>query len=253
VGRIRALALFSLAYAIILELLLVGAVLAWPAFADNLANLRSMANQLPVLGDAFAKIEENGLPGYVIAQHFFKGCNTLGAAAAVLFAAPAVAGEAHRGTLEMWLARPFSRRRILLERYLAGALAVTVPIFVTTLTVPRLAERVDEVLASGPFLWCALHQALFLLAIYSLTFLCSCLGSHPTKISLAVLFVTTFEFAIYMIQDWTHSSLFRMSDIEVLLRVFDDQRLQLSIVGPLLATSALSLVASLVVFQRRNP
>jgi ABC-type transport system involved in multi-copper enzyme maturation permease subunit len=58
---------------------------------------------------------------YVTGQHFFKGCNTLGTAAAVLLAVGAVAGEAHRGTLEIWLARPLSRRRILSERWVQGA------------------------------------------------------------------------------------------------------------------------------------
>ena len=40
-----------------------------------------------------------GVSAYVTAQHFFKGCNTLGAACAILFAFGAIAGEAHRGTL----------------------------------------------------------------------------------------------------------------------------------------------------------
>src|SRR5207244_3420014 len=108
------------------------------------------------------------LMGYVLVQHFFKGCNAIGTAAAVLFAAPAIAGEAQRGTLEILLARPFSRTRILCERYVAGALALTLPIFLTTPTIPFLAARVHEEAELAPYLWCALHQALFLLALYSL-------------------------------------------------------------------------------------
>jgi len=253
VNHTGGLLLFSLAYLVILEVMLAAALLAWPAFAENIATLRNMAAPIPVLGDVFDSVEETGVLGYTLAQHFFKGCNTLGTAAAVLFAAPAVAGEAHRGTLELWLARPFSRTRLLLERYGAGALALIAPVFLSTLTIPYLAERVDELEPYAPYLLCAVHQSVFLLAIYSLTFLCSALGSNPTKISLAILFVTTFEFAIYMIKVWTHWSLFRLSDLQTMIAIADDRRLDWSLAAWLLGASALFLAASLVVFRRRNP
>jgi ABC-type transport system involved in multi-copper enzyme maturation permease subunit len=250
--RPRGLLLFAAAYFVILELLLVAAALAWPAFLENIGALRSMAAPIPVLGAAMDQIQERGFPAYLLAQHFFKGCNTLGAAAAVLFAAPAVAGEAHRGTLELWLARPLSRRRILLERWGAGALALCVPIFLTTLTIPILAERIDEWDPLGPYLECALHQSLFLLAIYAVAFLWSTLGSHPGAIALWMLFVTTFEFAIYMIKVWTHWSLFRLCDIQTLLDVID-HGLDVPLVGGLVLASAACLGASLFAFERRTP
>ena len=250
--RPRSLALFGLAYFVTLELLLVAAVLAWPAFLENIGALRSMAAPIPVLGQAMDQIQERGFPAYLLAQHFFKGCNTLGVAAAVLFAAPAVAGEAHRGTLEVWLARPLSRRRILLERYAAGALALCVPLLLSTASVPLLAHRVDEWDPVGPYLLCALHQSLFLLAMYSVAFLWSTLGSHPGTIALSLLFVTTFEFAIYMIKVWTHWSLFRLCDIQTLLDVLD-HGLDVPLVGGLALVSGALLVASLVAFERRTP
>ena len=98
--RISGLAWFSLAYAVLLEAMLAAAVLFWPDFAKQLASLRSMFAAIPVAGEYMDKIQENGLLGYILVQHFFKGCNAIGTAAAVLFAAPAIAGEAQRGTLE---------------------------------------------------------------------------------------------------------------------------------------------------------
>lgn len=251
--RLSGLALFALGYAILLEVMLAAAVLFWPEFLELLPKLRSVTSAIPFAGDMLGKVEEQGLPAYVIGQHFFKGCNALGTAAAVLFAAPAVAGEAHRGTLEMWLARPFSRTRLLLERYAAGALALVLPIFLTTLTVPALCARVDEFEPYGPYLACAALQALFLLAIYGVTFLCSCLGSNPSKISMVVLFVCVFEFAIYMIKTVTHWSLFRLCDMDVLLALFDEGRWSAPILFSLAGTTAACLAGSLYAFQRRCP
>jgi len=254
-NRLGGLALFTLAYFVILEVLLVGAVLFWPSFSTNLPAIKMMASSLAVVGDMVQAIDDKGARAYIVGQHFFKGCCTLGTAAAVLFAAPAVAGEAHRGTLELWLARPFSRTRLLFERYAAGALALVLPIFLSTLTIPALCAHVAEPQPQpyGPWLLAATHQSIFLLAIYSTTFLCSSLGSNPTKIALAVLFVTTFEFAVYMIKVLTHWSLFRLCDLQTLLAVVDDEALDARLVGALLAWSVLCAFLARLAFLRRTP
>jgi hypothetical protein len=252
-GRLRGLALFALAYALLLEALLAAAILYWPEFAANVQSIRSLTKALPVMGEMLEKVEDKGVLAYILGQHFFKGCNALGTAAAVLFAAPAVAGEAHRGTLEMFLARPFSRARLLLERYCAGALALLLPVFLTTLTIPALARRVGEAEAYSPYLACAVQQSLFLLAIYGLTFLCSCLGSNPHKIALAVLLACVFQFAAYMVKIVTHWSLLRLCDLNVLLDIADEGRWSVPIVLGLAGVVALSLAASLLAFRRRCP
>jgi ABC-2 type transport system permease protein len=250
--RPRALFVFALAYALLLEAMLAAAILFWPEFAANLTSLRSMTESVPIAGDLMGHVEREGFPAYVLVQHFFKGCSTLGVAAAVLFAAPAIAGEAHRGTLELVLARPVSRTRILLERYGAGALAVVVPVFLTTLSVPWLGARVEEYEAYAPYLRAATHQALFLLALYSLTFLGSCLGSNPNKLALGVLFLAVFEFALYMVKRVTHTSLFRLCDVRVLLDAAEGE-FHVRIVLALAATCALALAGSWLAFQRRTP
>jgi ABC-type transport system involved in multi-copper enzyme maturation permease subunit len=252
-GRAAGLVLFALAYFVLLELMLAAAVLFWPEFTENLASLRSMASAIPILGEQVQKIEEHGFPAYTLAQHFFKGCNALGVAAAVLFAAPAIAGDAHRGTLELVLARPLSRRRILLVRWCGGALALTVPVIASTLTIPLLAERVDEVQAYGPYLACALHQSLFLLAIYAVTFLISSVGTNPNRIAMGVLFVAVFQFALYMIKTVTHWSLFRLCDLDVLIALYDEGEWHGPITAALVGAVVLALAGSLAAFARRTP
>jgi ABC-2 type transport system permease protein len=238
--------------AVVLELMLVPAILYWPSFEQNVGKLKSMT-PLPVLKQLVTSLEEGGVFAYVAGQHFFKGANVLGAVAAVLFAMGAVAGEAHRGTLEILLARPVSRRRILTERYLQGALALIVPMILTTLTIPWLLTFVDEPGSLSPYLLAAVHECIFLLAIFSLAFAWSCIGRRPLAIATGMLFLTILQFAIYLVERATQWSVIRLVDIEVLMRIYGQRTLDLSIVGPLLAVSVLAFGFSQLAFARRVP
>ncbi len=130
-SELRAKLWMGLSYFVVLEALLVAAMLYWPQFAKNLEHLKSLI-PLEVLREMADRIDESGASAYVHAQHFFKGCNALGGLVAVMFAMNAVAAEAQRGTLEIWLARPLSRRRLLLARWFAGAFWISVPVLVST-------------------------------------------------------------------------------------------------------------------------
>lgn len=249
---LRAYLLPTLAYFILLETMLAAALLYWPNFEENVGALKAMA-PLDMLKDMVDTLAQGGIEAYVTGQHFFKGCNTLGTAAAVLFSAGAVAGEVHRGTLEVWLARPFSRKRLLLERWIVGALALALPILLTTLTVPWLLGFVDTEVALQPLMLCALQQAIFLVALYSLTFFLSTLFDTPMGIALSVLFLTTLEFAIYLVKVVTHFSMYRLTDIEVFMKIMKSNELNWMQVGPMLGFTALMLIASLVAFSRKVP
>ena len=202
-----------LAWFIVLEALLVGAILFWPSFEENIDALRDMA-PMDSLKGMIDQLEVGGVIAYVNGQHFFKGCNTVGTLAAVVFAMNVVAGEAQRGTLEILLARPMSRRRVLTERWIAGALATIVPVFVSSHSIPWLMSYIDEDMAHWPLFLSAVHQSLLLLGLYSLTFALSCASSRPLVIGFGMLLFMLAEFSIYLVQTLTHWSLFRLTDID---------------------------------------
>jgi ABC-type transport system involved in multi-copper enzyme maturation permease subunit len=237
---------------LVLELMLVPAVLYWPQFEVNVGKLKSMT-PLPVLKQLVGSLEAGGVFAYVAGQHFFKGCNVLGAVAAVLFAMGAVAGEAHRGTLEIWLSRPVSRARLLSERWLQGALALCLPVLLTTLTIPPLLAHIDIEARLEPYLWSALHECLFLLCIYGATFLWSCAGRRPLVIAMGMLFLTILQFAIYLIEHATHWSLIRLADIEVLMRIQARAGLDPRLACALAGFVALCFALSHAAFRRRVP
>lgn len=242
----------ALAYFIVIEALLVGAVLFWPTFEDNIPAVKALV-PIEALKGIADQIEAAGVSAYVNGQHFFKGCNTVGMMAAVLFAMGAVAGEAQRGTLEIWLSRPLSRRRILSERYASGALAVIVPVFVSSATVPWLLGFVQDEMPLCPLMLSSVQESALLLAVYSLTFLYSALTSAPLLVALTMLLFLIFEFGLYMIQTVTHWSIFRLTDIEVFARIGSTHTLDWRMMVPLLAVSAVAFTLAQIAFARRTP
>jgi len=249
---LRSYALSGLFLFVVLEVLLVLAVVWWPNFEESLGSLKKLA-KIPMLAKQIDLIDMYGVGAYVVGQHYFKACNTLGAAAAVLFAMNAVAGEAQRGTLEIWLARPVTRARLFSERWLLGQAALWLPVLLSSLTVPPLLRLVDAHMRYAPLVMCTLQQGLFLGAIFSLTFLFSALSSQPLKIALFMLFGSIFQFAIYMVKTISHYSLFRLVDIEAYLNVLNSGWPAARICVPLLAANALFYALGLAAFRRRLP
>lgn len=250
---LRSYLLPSLGFLLILQVHLVAVIWYWPEFEDNLAQIKGL---LPFesLRKTVDEIAARGVGAYVHFQHFVKFSNILGTVAAILFACSAVAGEAHRGTLEIWLARPISRRRLLLERYAVGALALCLPIYATTATIPWLLDRmVDEDLELWPLMLSATHQSALLLTLYGLAFLCSTRSSQPLRIALVLLFLALFQGVLYLVQgigDWSY---YRLADVEDHWRIASTLGLDWRVVGPLLAVSAALLLAAERAFRDRLP
>ena len=124
--------LYSFGFFLVLETAIAAAIYWWPTFEDNAQNIINIASRIPVLGGLATTVKEKGVSAYVYGQQY--SVRRLGTAACVLFAAPAVAGEVHRGTMEMWLARPVSRFRLFTERWV-GFVAIAVPVILSSLSI----------------------------------------------------------------------------------------------------------------------
>lgn len=240
-------------FCLVLEAMLVPAIIWWPSFAKNISAIKSLASPMPFLRDSVNLVGETGVAGYVVLQHFFKAGNTLGVTAAVLLAMGAIAGEAHRGTLEMWLARPVTRTRLMTERYVMGLLALVLPVFLTSCTIPWLLGYVDETMRYGTLLLCSVHQSLFLAGVYGMTFFLSAIGSEPYRIAFFMLFLSIFEFAIYLVKTITHYSLFRLVDIETMVQITIRDSLLWHVEALFAGTVVAFYAASLWALKRRVP
>ncbi|MEM7518938.1 MAG: hypothetical protein AAF368_18700, partial [Planctomycetota bacterium] len=99
----------------------------------------------------------------------------------------------------------------------------------------------------------SLHQCAFLLVVYSLAFYFSSRSSRPVVIAFVLLFLTTFEFAIYLVKGLTRFSIFVVVDLDDYSRIVKTSSLDLRIFLPLLAASGVLLFLSLRAFRRRTP
>lgn len=248
----RNLLVAGLGYGLVLEAMLVTAIEFWPDFEANIGVVR-LLTKIPAVRGLLGVLQQGELPGYVTFQHFFKDCNLIGTAAAILLAVNAVAGEAHRGTLELWLARPRSRLRSLLERFTGGALVLLVPVFLTTWSIPALLERQEETIELEPLMLGAVHQSCMLLALYAATFFLSSVGRNPVRIAIGMFLFGASQLTAYFVMEATSWSLVRLVDPRLFVDLFATRALDWEICGSLLGFSALALAASAVAVRRRIP
>ncbi|MEM9381699.1 MAG: ABC transporter permease subunit [Planctomycetota bacterium] len=253
VRGLRGYALYGLGFFLVLEIMLGAAIYWWPSFEENIESLKTFATPLPMLGEMLDQIDRGGVAAYVVGQHYFKGCSTLGTAAAILFAAGAIAGEAHRGTMEMWLARPVSRARLLTERFVGGMIAVVLPVFATSATVPAMLRFFDKTMEWGDLWRSSFHMCAFLLVVYAVTFLWSSYGSEPLRISFVMMFGAILVFALYLVESVTNYSLYRFVDIEVFMEIVIADSLDWRMVAPMLALTLVLYGLSLRAFRTRVP
>jgi ABC-2 type transport system permease protein len=215
----REVRMMALAYALILELLLVPAVLLWPSLRDEGA-LSTMQRLMPA--DFLARMFENMTGGdnaayraYMAVQMFFKGVNIVGIAGAVLLGTGMIARERENQTLEFLLARPVGRARILWSKFWVVALVLVVPVFLTSWSAVPLSLLIGEELPFGVVTLASLHSSVFVLSFLALTCLVSVRVRTQVHVAFVVGAVVILQVAAFFIQKVRVASVFRLSDFEV--------------------------------------
>lgn len=212
----------TIAYFFILEALIASAILYWPEIAVNLPKLGLIKNMLP--GDfmkrMFQGIMDSGFPAYVTVQQFFKGINIAGIACAVLIGTGSIAGERENGTLDMLLSRPISRSRILFQKYWVLALAVVVPIFASSMTIPWMETWIDpktieERCSFSGLMHASWRASLFSLFFLTLTLVFSVYLREQVKVAFAIGGIIVLQVGMFFVQVLRKSSIFRLSDYDV--------------------------------------
>ncbi|MFO1051544.1 MAG: ABC transporter permease subunit [Planctomycetota bacterium] len=210
----------AIAYAVILELLLIPAVLLWPDVKQGLSGLVRLM-PMRSLRDAFNAMmspdDDVAYRAYLAVQVFFKGTNIVGIAGAVLLGTGLIARERENQTLEFLVSRPISRSRILWGKFWVVALILIVPIFVTSWTVIPLS-KVDSVAVDIPFdvvTICCVHASAFVLAVLAITTLISVLGRSQVSTAFWIGAVVLVEATTYFVQGINAASAFRLSDFYV--------------------------------------
>ncbi len=195
----------TIAYTLLLELLLIPAILLWPDLRRAGAGIGEL---LPAefLRNIFRQVmspdDDGAFLAYMAVQLFFKGVNIVGVAGAVLMGTGLVARERENQTLEFLLARPVSRSRILAAKFGVVAVCLVVP-------------SVDHDLPFDRVTIAAFHNACFVLLVLAGTTLCSVLSRTQVHTAFWIGAVIVAQVAIYFVQEIRQVSLFRLSDFDV--------------------------------------
>lgn len=213
----REIRVMVFAYTLILEVMLIPAIWLWPTLRNEAMTIARImpADFLKRMFEQISSGSEAAYSAYMAVQMFFKGTNIVGIACAVLIGTGLVARERENQTLEFLLSRPVSRAHVLWSKFWVSAVAVVVPIFLTSWTAIPLSWLVEEDLSFAAVTLAAIHASAFVLAFVAFTLLVSVLMKTQVHVAFAVGAAIVVEVAIYFVQEIRTVSLFRLSDFDV--------------------------------------
>lgn len=208
----------ALAYLVILELGVIGAVVMWPHLREGAAALGRMI-PAQFMQDIFTAISDPNQTmaynAYMAVQLFFKGSNIVALAFGVLLGTGIVARERENQTLEFLLARPISRSRVLRSKYLVVAATMLIPIYLTSLSAVPLSWCVDERLDPWRVLAASTHAASFALLFLSATTVVSVVCRNQVHVAAVVGAFIVIQVVLFFVQVIRAASVFRLADFDV--------------------------------------
>ena len=118
-GPFRASWRAGLGWSVAFVLMIVGTVAFWPAFRSSAGLTEALGQLPPALLEAFGLEDFASPAGYLKGGLYDVVVPLMFAAAGVMFASSATAGEEDAGRLELWLAQPVTRSAVFAGRVLA--------------------------------------------------------------------------------------------------------------------------------------
>ncbi len=243
-----------LAYGGILAFNLVMTMIAYPTFE---ANYRMVINLIPNSLGFVRNVMEQGIEDkfqvFAAINHFFKGANIIGSAAAIILALGTVVREVEIGTIGLLLSRPVSRVRILGGFVVVHLVELIVPLLIVTALIPALADgMLGREIPHRPFLLAAIHGSSFVFLVYAISLFFSVLLSEQSRVAVAAGGICVLSFMLYFIDQTRPFTLFRFSSMELYIGVVSE--------GPFpwfeflfcMGTGSALLVAAAAVFRRRD-
>lgn len=130
------------------------------------------------------RLDMSTLENYIAMEHFSLIWPLMLVIFMISIAGGALAGEIERGTIELLLARPISRLKLFIGRYLYGFIALVIFILATVFAIIPLAEIHKVTYNADRYLIISILGLLFGLAVFSLSLLVSALFSERGRVSM---------------------------------------------------------------------
>lgn len=165
-------------------------------------------------------MQQEGFVYFTITQQMMKNIGLFGSALAVILGASAVAKEVEAGTMELLLAQPISRKRVLLEKYLFNLGVLALPVLVSTLLTYPAALIIGESISLTGLLIAGLYGLCIIAVIYSFTFFLGVLIDTQMQVIVAGLGFCLTMFILTVFKSTSFLSLYGYMDLDILRPVF---------------------------------
>lgn len=242
------------AYTAILVVNLVFTALAFPTFETHYTLVVNLVPDfLGVVKKALLSAGHDRLAVFLGINHFFKGANVVGSAAAIVLALGTVVREVETGTIVLLLSRPVSRRRLLASWAAVHLLGLVAPLVVLSAFVPELVHTlVGREAARGPMLLGALHASAFVFAAYAISLVFAVTLSEQIHVATAAGSLFVLSFLLYFVDATRPYTLFRLSSMDVYLDLARGGAFAWPEFFGCLALGVASLIAAAFLFERRD-
>lgn len=246
------------AYAGILVFNLVATILAFPTFEQNWAAIMNLIPDfVGFVKDAMNRMLSGTgggkLPVFLGINHFFKGANVIGPAAAIVLALGTVVREVELGTIGLLLSRPVRRRRLLAGWATVHLVELLAPLFLTTLLLPILTSSlIDREVALAPFLLASLHGAAFMVLAYSVALLLAVVFSEQLKVAATAGGIFILSFMLYFIDATRPFTIYNLSSIEIYMDILQGNGFPWTEFAICLSLAGACLVAAVRLFEVRD-
>ncbi len=171
----------------------------WPSFRDQSDELNDMIEQMPESIRSLFGMGEGVDPfspvGYLSSQVYTLALPMLLLIAGIGVAA-SLAGDEEHGLVETTFVLPISRRRVLLERWAAAVVLITVLSAVGLVSTAVSARAVDLGVGIGAMVWASVGATLLTWAVTALGLLT---GAATGRRGLAITVATVFAVVSYLI------------------------------------------------------
>ncbi len=233
---------------------MIATVFAYPTFQANYGMLMNLVPSfMGFVKNALNEAGKGGLPVFMAVNHFFKGANVIGPAAAIVLALGTVVREVEIGSIGLLLSRPVSRRRILWTFAACHLVELMVPLFLVSALIPFVSSHaIDKEVALAPLLVATVHAAAFIAAIYSIALLAAVVFAEQIRVAAFAGGVCIVSFMLYFIDATRPYTLYALSSIEGYMSMARGEPMPLAKFAACIAIAITAIGAATALFERKD-
>ena len=222
----------------------------WPTIREMLPRIREFFPDF--MQWMVGGITEEGFIFYIITQQMVKNVVIFGSALAVLLGASAIAKEREAGTLELLLAQPISRTRVLAEKFFFNAAVLAVPILISMMLVWPAAIAIGDEIDPAALLVGAIYCYAVFSVIYAFTFAIGVVVDEQMRVVSYGLGACLLMMILIIYEETKPYSIYGYLDVEILRPIFTAGRVMFWETLTFAAMSAGFFVISLLLFRKKT-